>query len=388
MDKTLEVFLVFLKLGLTSFGGPVAHLGYFRSEFVARRRWLDDASYADLVALAQFLPGPSSSQVGMGLGLMRAGYSGMAAAWIGFTLPSALLLLGVAYLSTQGSAEYVARLSHGLMVVAVAVVAQAVFQMSQSLTPDWPRRVMALAAMAVLLLWSSALSQIIVLVAGAFVGYVALKPDTAPRAASLGVSVSRRTGAALILCFFVLLGVLPLLAAEGALSWRLADIFYRAGALVFGGGHVVLPILEASLVPQGLIAQGDFFAGYGAAQAVPGPLFSFAAYVGAVVQGGGVVQAGVCLLAMFAPSFLLVPGAMPFWSGLSQRQDMRAAMAGVNASVVGLLAAAFVTPVFTSAIMSVFDLAVALAAFAVLQWRAAPVWLVVVITGLAGLVLE
>ena len=387
MGKTLEVFLVFLKLGLTSFGGPIAHLGYFRSEFVTRRHWLDDTSYADLVALAQFLPGPSSSQVGMGLGLMRAGYGGMVAAWIGFTLPSALLLIGVAYLSMQGSAEYVARLSHGLMVVAVAVVAQAVFQMSQSLTPDWPRRVTALAVMAVLLLWSSALSQIIVLIAGALIGYATLKPDTAPRAASLGVSVSRRTGTVLILCFFVLLGVLPLLATDGGLSWRLADIFYRAGALVFGGGHVVLPILEASLVPQGLIAQGDFFAGYGAAQAVPGPLFSFAAYIGAVVQGGGMAQALVCLLAMFAPSFLLVPGVMPFWSGLSQRQDMRAAMAGVNASVVGLLAAAFVTPIFTSAIMSVFDLAVALAAFAALQWRVVPVWLVVVITGLAGLVL-
>lgn len=387
MSKTVEVFLVFLKLGLTSFGGPIAHLGYFRSEFVERRRWFNEATYSELVAFAQFLPGPSSSQVGMAIGLLRGGFAGMAAAWIAFTLPSALVLLGVAYAFVQGEHAYVNAVAHGLMVVAVAVVAQAVWQMSRTLTPDWSRRGVALVVLAILLIWPLALMQIGVLLAGGLVGYVLLSTSASDVPVKFIVPVGRKVGGVLVASFFLFLGLLPLIAVGACVPVQLVDIFYRAGALVFGGGHVVLPILEAALVPDGLIGAEDFFAGYGAAQAVPGPLFTFAAYVGATAQGGGVVQALMCLLAMFAPSFFLVPGVLPFWSDVSQRKGMRAALMGVNASVVGLLGAALITPIFTTAIMSVFDLVVALAAFAALQWSALPVWLIVVITGAMGLFL-
>lgn len=387
MTKAADVFLVFLRLGLTSFGGPIAHLGYFRTEFVGRRRWFDDATYGELVALAQFLPGPSSSQVGMAIGLLRAGFAGMVAAWIGFTLPSALLLVGFAYLSGWVDPGVADGVTHGLMVVAVAVVAQAVVQMSQSLAPDLVRRVMAVAAMAVLLLAPTALMQIAVLTAGGVIGFLVLVPPSGVDHPRIEVPVARGLGGALIALFLLLLVALPLLSTGGGIGIEIADIFYRAGALVFGGGHVVLPILEAELVPSGLIARDTFLAGYGAAQAVPGPLFSFAAYVGAMATHGGILLAVVALIAMFGPSFLLVPGLLPFWFGVSRRRWMRAALMGVNAGVVGLLAAAFVTPIFTSAILSVFDLGLAVAAWAALQWSPAPVWLVVLITGALGLLL-
>ncbi|MGV8998250.1 MAG: chromate efflux transporter [Parvibaculaceae bacterium] len=381
---TKDIFFVFLKLGLTSFGGPVAHLGYFRTEFVERRRWLDEAAFGELVALAQFLPGPSSSQVGMSVGLLRGGVAGMFAAWVAFTMPSVILLILFAFATQHATGAWAAGVTHGLLLVAVAVVAQAVMQMARSLTPDLPRIVIALAALVVLLIFPLAAVQIVVLIAGGITGYMILTPPPPSAHPALRVPVGRKAGAALIAVFFILLALLPLAATHGDDMFRLADSFYRAGALVFGGGHVVLPLLEADLIPKGLIARDTFFGGYGAAQAMPGPLFSFAAFVGYAGTGGGVTHAAICLVAMFGSSFLLVPGVLPFWSGLSVFAPMRAALMGVNASVVGLLAAAFITPVFTSAIGNIYDLAIASVAFAALVWSPLPVWLIVVMTGLTG----
>lgn len=383
MTGVAEVFRAFLKLGLTSFGGPVAHLGYFRAEFVERRRWIDDGAYADLVALAQFLPGPSSSQVGMGLGLMRAGLPGMVAAWAAFTLPSALLLVGVAYGALLFQGPVAAGITHGLMIVAVAVVAQAVLQMGRMLTPDIQRIGLAALALAAVLLSPTALTQIAALIVGGAVGFAVLKPKDLGDHAPLPAHIGPRTGACLIVVFLALLFLLPALAAHGGRSVQLFDIFYRAGALVFGGGHVVLPLLEAELVPKGFIARDAFLAGYGVAQAVPGPLFTFSAYVGA--NSGGLANAAICLLGMFAPSFLLVPGVMPFWAMLSHRASVRAAFMGVNAAVVGILAAALYSPVFTSAIHDAADFALAAAAFAGLVWSPLPVWVIVIVCGAAGI---
>jgi chromate transporter len=379
-----EVFRAFLKLGLTSFGGPVAHLGYFRAEFVERRRWLDDGRYADLVALSQFLPGPSSSQVGMGLGLMRAGLPGMFAAWAGFTLPSAFALIAFAYGAAAFQGPIASGLTHGLMVVAVAVVAQAVLQMARRLAPDAPRLTLAALALVAVLLSPQALTQIAVLIVAALAGFIVLKPADPGTHAPLESAVGPRLGGALIAAFFVLLALLPVLAAHGGAEIRLFDIFYRAGALVFGGGHVVLPLLEAALVPKGFITRDAFLAGYGAAQAVPGPLFTFSAYIGATSLPDGLAGAAICLAAMFAPSFLLVPGAMPFWVRLSHVAPARAALMGVNAAVVGILGAALYTPVLTSAIHNFADLALALAAWAALVWSPLPVWAIVIFCGAAG----
>jgi len=383
MRNVRDIFLVFLKLGLTSFGGPVAHLGYFRSEFVERRGWLDEAAYAELVALAQFLPGPSSSQVGMSIGLLRGGIAGMFAAWFAFTMPSVLLLM----LFALAAGHLAAGVIQGLMLVAVAVVAQAVMQMARALTPDGPRIAIAVAACALLLFFPVALTQIAVLVAGGLLGWFVLTPLPLTLYPALAVPVSRRMGTVHIILFFVLLGLLPFLAVHGGEAFRLVDSFYRAGALVFGGGHVVLPLLEADLVPQGLIARDTFFAGYGAAQAMPGPLFSFAAFVGFAGVGGGLGHAALCLVAMFGSSFLLVPGVLPFWVRLSTFTSMRAAVMGLNAAVVGLLGAALITPVFTSTVRDGVDLAVVAAVFAVLLWGRVPVWLVVLAAGAVGFIL-
>ncbi|MDO8288364.1 MAG: chromate efflux transporter [Parvibaculum sp.] len=387
MQNVKDIFLVFLKLGLTSFGGPIAHLGYFRSEFVGRRAWLDEAAYAELVALAQFLPGPSSSQVGMSIGLLRGGVAGMFAAWFAFTMPSVFLLIGFAFVAQRLEGSLAEGITHGLMLVAVAVVAQAVMQMARVLTPDPPRVVIALATCVFLLAVPFTFAQIGVLIAGGLIGYRFFTPPPPSDHPVLAVPVSRKAGAALIALFFVLLALLPLFATQGGAMVQLIDGFYRAGALVFGGGHVVLPLLEAELIPKGLIDRETFFAGYGAAQAVPGPLFSFAAFVGFAGTGGGLVHAALCLIAMFGSSFLLVPGVLPFWARLARVQSMRAALMGLNAAVVGLLAAAFITPVFTSAILSIYDFAAACLAFALLIWSPLPVWLIVVMTGLTGLFL-
>ena len=381
------VFLVFLRLGLTSFGGPVAHLGYFREELVVRRRWLSERNYADLVALCQFLPGPASSQVGMALGLARAGYPGALAAWLGFTLPSAVALILFALGLAHWGDAVPAGLLHGLKVVAVAVVAQAVWGMARSLCPDAPRTsLMAVAACAVLW-WSSAWAQVLVLALAALVGLWTLAPGQAAAHEPLPIPVGRRAGMAWLALFVALLLGLPwAVAVFPHATLAVADAFYRAGSLVFGGGHVVLPLLQAELVPTGWVDQDTFLAGYGAAQAVPGPLFTFAAFLGASLQMGpqGVWGALVCLLAIFAPSFLLVAGALPFWEGLRAHPRMQAALAGVNAAVVGLLVAALYQPVWTSAIHTPQDVALALlAGVALMAWKLPP-WLVVAACAGAG----
>jgi chromate transporter len=381
------VFLVFLRLGLTSFGGPVAHLGYFREALVVRRRWLSERNYADLVALCQFLPGPASSQVGMALGLARAGYPGALAAWLGFTLPSAVALILFALGLAHWGDAVPAGLLHGLKVVAVAVVAQAVWGMARSLCPDVPRTsLMAVAACAVLW-WSSAWAQVLVLALAALVGLWTLAPGQAAVHEPLPIPVGRRAGMAWLALFVALLLGLPwAVAVFPHATLAVADAFYRAGSLVFGGGHVVLPLLQAELVPTGWVDQDTFLAGYGAAQAVPGPLFTFAAFLGASLQMGpqGVWGALVCLLAIFAPSFLLVAGALPFWEGLRAHPRMQAALAGVNAAVVGLLVAALYQPVWTSAVHTPQDFALALlAGVALMAWKLPP-WLVVAASAGAG----
>jgi chromate transporter len=385
--SALEVLLVFLKLGLTSFGGPVAHLGYFRAEIVARRRWLDERSYADLVALCQFLPGPASSQVGIAIGLTRAGWPGALAAWCGFTLPSAIVLIVFAYGIARWGALAGSGAVHGLKVAAVAVVAQAVWGMAKSLCPDRARAAMAVAAALLVLMLPSAMSQVIAIAAAALAGWRLLKLPAQPPAAHRHHGVSKAAGTAALTLFFGLLAGLPLVAAAASSpAWSVIEGFYRAGALVFGGGHVVLPLLQANVVPAGLVSNEQFLAGYGAAQAVPGPLFTFAASLGAVMHGplsGG--TGGLTLLAViFAPAFLLVAGALPFWDALRQRGAVQSAMAGVNAAVVGILLAALYDPVWTSAIHTRADFATALAAFALLVYgRVSPV-IVVLLAAAAG----
>lgn len=376
-----EVFLAFLQLGLTSFGGPIAHLAYFRAEFVQRRHWLDDQSYSDLVALCQFLPGPASSQVGIALGWGRAGWRGAAAAWSGFTLPSALVLIVFALGIQQWSGLAQSGAIHGLKVVAVAVVAQAVWGMAKSLCPDAPRAAMALGAALVVLVFSATWVQFAVILMGACVGHVFLKHSTiAPTSTHNDFGVSKKTGAFLLGTFATLLAGLPWLAsAMHSPALSSFSQFYQAGALVFGGGHVVLPLLQSAVVPNGLLSNDTFLAGYGAAQAVPGPLFTFAAYLGAAMpEPLGGWTGGV---------LLLVAGALPFWQTLRQQTHAQRTMAGINASVVGILLAALYDSVWTSAIHTRTDFALALAAFGLLVIaKASPVW-VVMGAATAGVVL-
>ena len=385
--SSLEVFLAFLKLGLTSFGGPVAHLGYFRTEFVERRKWLDDKSYSDLVALCQFLPGPASSQVGIALGLGRAGWWGALCAWMGFTLPSAIALILFAFGVTQWAALAQSGAVHGLKVVAVAIVAQAVWGMAKNLCPDRLRGGIAIVAALVVLAIPSAMGQIGAIVAGGLVGRWAVQLGHLPAAEHRPYGVSKKVGAALLILFGILLVVLPVLASTaGSPTLSVISSFYQSGALFFGGGHVVLPLLQAGVVPSGLVTNDAFLAGYGAAQAVPGPLFTFAAYLGAVMTGelSGWMGGLVLLLTIFVPAFLLVVGALPFWEPLRQRDGIQRAMAGVNAAVVGVLAAALYDPVWTSAIHSRADFGLALAAFGLLVYgRQSPV-LVVALAAMAG----
>ena len=384
-----EVLRVFLRLGLTSFGGPVAHLGYFRDEFVVRRKWLDEKTYADLVALCQFLPGPASSQVGMAIGLARAGYAGTLAAWTGFTLPSAIALVLFAYgVGALGDVAGVGWL-HGLKVVAVAVVAQAVLGMARTLAPDRARATLAVVAAVIVLAFPSAWGQIGAIVLGGLAGVLLLRGEAQGDHAALPLTVSRTTGAALLAVFFVLLAGLPLLTATfPSQTIKLIDAFYRAGSLVFGGGHVVLPLLQAATVQPGWVDNNAFLAGYGAAQAVPGPLFTFAAYLGAVSgpAPNGWIGAVICLLSVFLPSFLLVVGALPFWEELRRRPFAQAALRGVNAAVVGLLLAALYNPVWTSGILGAGDFALAIGAFLLLFMWQTPPWLVVVLSALGGAV--
>ncbi len=386
-SPAFEILGVALRLGLTSFGGPIAHLGYFQQEYVIRRRWLDAESFADLVALCQFLPGPASSQVGIAIGMRRGGLAGAIAAWLGFTLPSAVALVVFAY-AVRGTSFIPAQLLHGLIVAAVAVVAQAVWTMAQRLAPDRPRGTIAVVAAMVALLWPVAAAQPLIIAAAGLVGWRLLPRDDAPARDSQAKGVrlvawGRRPAILSLAAFFALLIVLPLLRqAVHAQSIALFDSFYRVGALVFGGGHVVLPLLQREVVPAGWVSQSQFLAGYGAAQAVPGPLFTFAAYLGAVMSRppNGWAGAALATVAIFLPSFLLVAGIMPFWETLRRRGDIQSALRGVNAAVVGLLLAALYQPVWTGAIHSATDVVLALLAFTLLVLWKRPPWLAVLAT--------
>lgn len=380
-----EVFGAFLRLGLTSFGGPIAHLGYFRDELVVRRRWLDDHAYADLIALCQFLPGPASSQVGFALGLMRAGWLGALAAFTAFTLPSALILLVFAGAATAISGPLGQGALHGLKVVAVAIVAQAVWGMARQLCPDRERAAIAVLAVVVLAALPGAPGMILAIAAGAGLGLALGRGAARPASGHLVVPLSRGAGAAALLLFLALLALLPLLA-DGSQALAMIDSFYRAGALVFGGGHVVLPLLDAEVVQPGWIGPQAFLAGYGAAQAVPGPLFTFAAYLGAALgpEPNGVPGAALALLAIFLPGFLVLLGVLPFWDRFRRMAGAQSLMQGANAAVVGILGAALYSPVFTTAIGGLPDLALALACFVALTgWKLAP-WRVVLLAAMAG----
>jgi chromate transporter len=394
-----EVFWAFLMLGLTSFGGPVAHVGYFRAELVGRRGWLDARGFDELAALCQMLPGPASSQLGFALGLMRAGPMGGLAAWVGFTLPSALAMLGLAVAlsgavalggeAIRGAPVWGGALA-GLKLVALAIVAQALAGMAASLCPDRLRAAMALGALALLAALPGPAGMLAAILAGGAAGALLLRGPVAPAGPPAPAVLSRRAGLACLAAFAGLLVLLPLVAAL-APGLALADAFYRAGALVFGGGHVVLPLLEAELVRPGLVARDDFLAGYGAVQAVPGPLFTFAAYLGALVEPGpgGPAGAALALVAVFLPGLLLVAGVLPFRAALMARPGLRAAVAGANAAVVGILAAALYDPVFLGAVEGLADLALAgLCLMLLMLWRVPP-WAVVALgAGLgAGLAL-
>lgn len=386
-----EVLLVFFKLGLTSFGGPVAHLGYFRTEFVEARRWLDDKSYSDLVALCQFLPGPASSQVGIAIGLGRSGWSGAFAAWLGFTLPSTIALILFAIGVSHSSVLAQSGAIQGLKIVAVAVVAQAVSGMAKSLCPDRLRASVAIAGTLLVLAVPSAIGQITAIVLGGVIGYSMLKLNQLPTTQHLTYGVNKVVAAALLGIFAILLVLLPLIASltHSPVATFFSD-FYQAGALVFGGGHVVLPLLQTSVVPSGWMSNETFLAGYGAAQAVPGPLFTFAAYLGAGMPSpfGGWIGGLALLSAIFLPAFLLVIGTLPFWEALRQRVGVQRSMAGVNAAVVGVLGAALYDPVWTSAIHSKTDFGFALAAFGLLVYARLPPALVVMLAAFTGWILS
>jgi len=387
-----EVFAAFLKLGLSSFGGPIAHLGYFRTEFVERREWLSESSYADIVALCQFLPGPASSQVGFTLGILRGnGLLGGLAAWFAFTMPSAIILFAFALGATAFTSPVAEGILHGLKLVAVAVVAQAIWGMAKSLTPDRERAAIALAAVAIVVFIGGSFGQIGAIALGAVIGLWLCRGDGPAPTGHLSFSVSRRHGAVALVLFALLFLLTPLVAARtGSQGLALFDAFYRSGALVFGGGHVVLPLLQAEVVTPGWVSNADFLAGYGMAQAVPGPLFTFAAYLGAVMTPApnGLAGATIALIALSLPGLLLVYGMLPYWDALRLRPTAQAAMRGTNAAVVGILGAALYNPVWTSAVLTPRDFAVALTGFLLLTvWKLAP-WIVVVLLAATGAALQ
>jgi chromate transporter len=388
VGSVAEVFAAFLKLGLTSFGGPIAHLGYFRAEFVERRKWLNESSYADVVALCQFLPGPASSQVGFTLGILRGnGLLGGLAAWFAFTMPSAIILFAFALGATALTGPVAEGILHGLKLVAVAVVAQAIWGMANSLTPDRERVAIALVAVAIVVFVGGSVGQISAIVIGAIAGLRLCRADGPAPTGHLSLSVSRRAGMVALALFAILFVIAPLLTARtGSHGFALFDAFYRSGSLVFGGGHVVLPLLQAETVTPGWISNADFLAGYGVAQAMPGPLFTFAAYLGAVMgpPPNGLAGATIALVALSLPGLLLVYGMLPFWDMLRLRPTAQAAMRGTNAAVVGILGAALYSPVWTSAVLTPRDFAVALTGFLLLTvWKLAP-WIVVVLLATAG----
>ncbi|RJS61219.1 chromate transporter [Bacillus sp. PK3_68] len=382
----LNILLVSLRLGFTSFGGPIAHLGYFHEEYVRRRKWLNEKDYADLVALCQFLPGPASSQVGIGIGVIRAGIPGGIVAFIGFTLPSVLALILFA-LVLQNSEIKNAGWVHGLKLVAVAVVAHAVAGMAAKLTPDLYRKTISLFSLTVTLLWQTAFAQVLLILISALAGYLLYKQSSScDQLTPLSFPLSRRFGAICLSLFLGLLIALPLL--REALPWNwlaMMDSFYRAGSLVFGGGHVVLPLLEREFVPGGWLSEAQFLTGYGATQAVPGPLFTFSAYIGTVISGwkGGLLAT----FAIFLPAFLLILGSLPFWDSLRRNQHVQGALMGVNAAVVGILTAALYDPIWTSAILKPSDFALAAILFSMLAYWKLPPWIVVLAGSIGGLIL-
>lgn len=382
-----EVLRVFLKLGVSCFGGPIAHIGYFREEFVVRRKWLDEQAFVDLVALCQFLPGPASSQVGFSIGLIRAGYLGALAAWVGFTLPSAVALVLFAYGAGALTGAAGTGLLHGLKLVAVAIVAQAVWGMARTLCPDRERAAIAVVAALIILFSTSSIAQIGAIALGGLAGLVVCRGAPPSSAGHLPMPVSRAAGLAALVLFFVLLGGLPLV--RSLVAWQgaaLFEAFYRSGALVFGGGHVVLPLLRQAFVTPGWVSDATFLAGYGAAQAVPGPLFTFSAYLGSVasISPHGLSGAALGLVGIFLPGMLILLGTLPFWDGFRKRAGAQAMMRGVNASVVGLLGAALYNPVWTTSVTNRGDFGIALVCFVLLMvWRTPPL-LVVIIGALGG----
>lgn len=377
----LEVLIVSTRLGLTSFGGPTAHLGYFHEEYVRRRKWMDEKSYADLVALAQFLPGPASSQVGIGIGVMRAGVLGGITSFIGFTLPSVIALILFAMFLDQFDVAQAGWI-RGLKIVAVAVVAHAIIGMAQKLTPDLTRKAIALLALVGTLMWQSSFSQVTVILIAALLGFILYKNHVEDRAARMLFPISKRFAVGCLVLFFSLLLLLPIMRELTESAWiALFDGFYRSGSFVFGGGHVVLPLLEKEFVPTGWLSAEAFLAGYGVTQAVPGPLFTFAAYLGTVMNGwqGGLVAT----VAIFLPAFLLIFGTLPFWDTLRNNPKMKGAIMGVNAAVVGILISAFYDPIFTSSILNRIDFALAAVLFSLLAYWKLPPWIVVV-AGMIG----
>jgi len=391
-QSALEVLRIFVRLGLSSFGGPIAHIGYFRQEFVVRRHWLDEHAYADLIGLCQFLPGPASSQVGFSLGLMRAGYLGGLAAWVGFTLPSAVALVLFAYGARGLRGAIGAGLLHGLMVVAVAIVAQAVWGMARTLCPDRERATIALVAALLILHSPQAAIQVVTIGLGGIAGLWLCRGPAQPLDENpLLLPISRVAGLVALTMFVTLLAGLPILTSfTRSHGIALFDAFYRSGALVFGGGHVVLPLLREAVVPPGWISDDAFLAGYGAAQAVPGPLFTFAAYLGAVMgpPPHGLAGAALCLVAIFLPGMLVLMGTLPFWATLRQYARVQAIMRGVNAAVVGLLGAALYTPIWISAVKTPGDFGLAMLGFVLLTvWRAPPL-VVVIVSAIGGIFLN
>ncbi len=382
LKSLLEIFMVSIRLGLTSFGGPTAHLGYFHEEYVRRRKWMDEKSYADLVALAQFLPGPASSQVGIGIGVMRAGVLGGIISFIGFTLPSVIALILFALLLDGfdvGNAGWI----HGLKIVAVAVVAHAIIGMAKKLTPDLKRKAIALFALIGTLLWQTAFTQVGIILIAALFGFLLFKQHEKNDEVSSQFPIAKRFSAICLLLFFGLLLLLPILREATEADWvAMFDSFYRSGALVFGGGHVVLPLLEQEFVPTGWLSEEAFLAGYGATQAVPGPLFTFAAYLGAVMKGwqGGLIAT----IAVFLPALLLIFGALPFWDRLRNNPKIKGAIMGVNAAVVGILISALYTPIWTSTILMPIDFALAAILFSMLAYWKLPPWVIVISGAISG----
>lgn len=382
LKSLLEILLISTRLGLTSFGGPTAHLGYFHEEYVRRRKWMDEKSYADLVALAQFLPGPASSQVGIGIGVMRAGIIGGIISFIGFTLPSVIALILFALLLTGFDVANAGWL-HGLKIVAVAIVAHAIIGMAKNLTPDLKRKAIALCALLGTLLWQTAFTQVSVILLAGLVGFLLFKQHDSHDENDSSFPITKKVSVFCLLLFSGLLILLPVLRETTGSSWiAMFDGFYRSGSLVFGGGHVVLPLLEQEFVPSGWISEEAFLAGYGATQAVPGPLFTFAAYLGTVMKGwqGGLVAT----VAVFLPAFLLILGALPFWDQLRRNPNIKGAIMGVNAAVIGLLISAFYFPIWTSSILAPVDFALAAILFSMLAYWKLPPWIIVVSGAIGG----